>query len=875
MKRNVLGLFLSLLSVLVRITAAASAQSSVTDRDLEGLGKWHILDKHNYSSQIRIHLNIILIVSVSWSGESRSLMREISDLVTVRAEEFGSLELMYLHRNKEKMLADAIGASGEGGVSVFYLHHSVPYKYQGRLRAISILYSISPYLSHEPEEIPLKELKSEHELRTFIDSTDKAVLLMEFCGWTHQLLARDNKNGTHSSGDFAGANGETERPPISLGQENQKGDEKAMLTCGTESAFSGIPSLGEFRSGNNSSTGQEDESWGAQKENSDAGLSCTYEQFQQFDSSFSKFMAVAREFFLPNEKHRFGLVSEQSLLSSLGIGHPGSWAVMLACNGCQIAARILRHDDDLKTILQSDNSVVTELEDNGEGVDPALLSNKPSVVLFVDRLSDSSEMRRKSREALHQFRDVAFHLQVPDSMRHQNDDRSERSINQKPQKFNVLSSGHPALKLSSSVQRHNLKEKRSIMVINDGKHTVLENVQLDFQGKSLQEILNYVVQKKKEVTLSSVAKEAGFQLLSQDLGIMPDDSLTTEGEIEATRESFKSSELSPITIADNLDKNLALNNEEQSSNVGSPRVEEKSAYLVTPDKPMKLDQLVSDVEVSVTGRMKLQPELYPSFDTSREQLEVGSFHGSFLFSDGNYRLLEALTGDTRIPSLVIIDPVSQQHYVLTANIDFSCSTIESFVNRFLNKTLVSFQQSESEPASSREGPYPPFGYQNFQEVDSIPRVTAHSFHEMVIGFNQSDNESMVGAWNEDVLVLFSNSWCGFCLRMDLVVREVFRAVKGCMNVLNMGSSIRDTVFSCSSEAKFPKIFLMECTLNDCSHILRSMGMRDVYPALLLFPAESKLAIPYQGDATVHKIIEFIVNRGSNSEHRTTENGILL
>ncbi|CAN1325552.1 hypothetical protein LINPERPRIM_LOCUS33533 [Linum perenne] len=617
-----------------------------------------------------------------------------------------------------------------------------------------------------------------------------------------------------------------------------------MLTCGTESAFSGIPSLGEFRSGNDSSTGQEDESWGAQKENSDAGLSCTYEQFQQFDSSFSKFMAVAREFFLPNEKHR-----------------------------------ILRHDDDLKTILQSDNSVVTELEDNGEGVDPALLSNKPSVVLFVDRLSDSSEMRRKSREALHQFRDVAFHLQVPDSMRHQNDDRSERSINQKPQKFNVLSSGHPALKLSSSVQRHNLKEKRSIMVINDGKHTVLENVQLDFQGKSLQEILNYVVQKKKEVTLSSVAKEAGFQLLSQDLGIMPDDSLTTEGEIEATRESFKSSELSPITIADNLDKNLALNNEEQSSNVGSPRVEEKSAYLVTPDKPMKLDQLVSDVEVSVTGRMKLQPELYPSFDTSREQLEVGSFHGSFLFSDGNYRLLEALTGDTRIPSLVIIDPVSQQHYVLTANIDFSCSTIESFVNRFLNKTLVSFQQSESEPASSREGPYPPFGNQNFQEVDSIPRVTAHSFHEMVIGFNQSDNESMVGAWNEDVLVLFSNSWCGFCLRMDLVVREVFRAVKGCMNVLNMGSSIRDTVFSCShsaaSEAKFPKIFLMECTLNDCSHILRSMGMRDVYPALLLFPAESKLAIPYQGDATVHKIIEFIVNRGSNSEHRTTENGILL
>ncbi|CAN0888347.1 hypothetical protein LINGRAHAP2_LOCUS15832 [Linum grandiflorum] len=647
-----------------------------------------------------------------------------------------------------------------------------------------------------------------------------------------------------------------------------------MQTCGTGSAFSGIPSLGEFRSGNDSSTSQEDESWGADEEKSSSGLSCTYEQFRQFESVFSKFMAVAREFFLPNEKHRFGLVSEQSLVSSLGIGDPGSWAVMVACNGCQTPSRILRNDDDMKTILQLDKSVVIELEGNGEDADPTFPSSRPSVVLFVDRLSDLSEMRRKSREALNQFRDLAFHHQLPDSTKHQNEDRSESSYNQKPRKLHVLSSGHPALKLSSSSQRLNLKEKMSIMVVNDAKHAILENVQLDFQGKSLQEILNFVVKRKKEATLSSVAKEAGFQLLSQDRSIKPDDSLPTEGEVEATNDSSKSSELSPVTTSDNRDENLALNPEERSSYVGSPQVVEKSTYVVTSDNHIKLDHLLSDVEVSVLESMKLQPELYPSVGTSSEELELGRFHGSFLFSDGNYRLLKALTGETRIPSLVIMDPVSQQHYVLPGNIDFSYATIESFVDRFLNKTLVPFQLSESQPASSREGPYPPFVNQNFHEVDSIPQVTAYSFHEMVIGFNKPDNENTAGAWNEDVLVLFSNTWCGFCQRMNLVVREVFRAVKGCMNLLRTGSNVRDTFFSYSSEMKFPKIFLMDCTLNDCSLILRSIGMRVVYPALLLFPAEGKSAISYEGDATVHKIIEFIVNHGSNSEHLTDENGTM-
>ncbi|RWR90448.1 hypothetical protein CKAN_01954400 [Cinnamomum micranthum f. kanehirae] len=73
------------------------------------------------------------------------------------------------------------------------------------------------------------------------------------------------------------------------------------------------------------------------------------------------------------------------------------------------------------------------------------------------------------------------------------------------------------------------------------------------------------------------------------------------------------------------------------------------------------------------------------------------------------------------------------------------------------------------------------------------------FSELVLGFNQCDtgyalscfnNQHTGPAWKKDVLVLFSNTWCGFCQRMELVVREVYRAFKGYISVLDSDSSIR-------------------------------------------------------------------------------------
>lgn len=48
--------------------------------------------------------------------------------------------------------------------------------------------------------------------------------------------------------------------------------------------------------------------------------------------------------------------------------------------------------------------------------------------------------------------------------------------------------------------------------------------------------------------------------------------------------------------------------------------------------------------------------------------------------------------------------------------------------------------------------------------------------------------------------------------------------------------------------------------------------REVYPALLLFPAERKKAIVYEGDLAVNDIIKFVAEQGSNSQHLINQKG---
>lgn len=121
-------------------------------------------------------------------------------------------------------------------------------------------------------------------------------------------------------------------------------------------------------------------------------------------------MNAVKEFFLPPDRRRFGLVSDREMLSSLGVGDSGSWFAVHYLAGCSSCSHILKEEDDLNYVLQRNNYFVKELEGNGHDQEATIPANKLSVLLFIDRSSYSSETREKSLEALKALRVKAMTL---------------------------------------------------------------------------------------------------------------------------------------------------------------------------------------------------------------------------------------------------------------------------------------------------------------------------------------------------------------------------------------------------------------------------------------------------------------------------------
>ncbi|KAJ8544654.1 hypothetical protein K7X08_003317 [Anisodus acutangulus] len=879
-------------------------------------GEWEMVSKQNYSSQIRLHPHLLLFVTLPWLGESRSLMKELADVVSHDQGRFGSLKLMVLYRSSERMLADAVGA--DEGITIFYYHHSHSYKYQGRLRAQNILSSVHYVMSLLPEQLPFKILKTPEDLEIFLGSTDKALILSEFCGWTQKLLAKGGNNSSERGFGFH----EQFNGTIAAKENENQGMENAKMDCGGDNLFSDMPWLREFTSANSSAF------LAAENMSLNSGASCKIDEFQRFKSFLPKFLTLSRDLFLPPERLRFGLVPDRALLSSLNIEDSGSWLVTLHFAGCPSCLKILREGDDLKAFAKIQAWPVAELEDDVDDLENALPANKPSVVLFIDRSSDSLKIREKSTKALDSFREFALKIQMSNEM-------------SEPKAFRSQKTSLKSFQASRSTSRHpKVGYKMSIVVMNQGKQVILEDLVSGLQGSTLHEILAYALQQKKEVKLSSLAKDAGFELLSEDFDIKTAQALPGQTEFQ----SDKASEILLEGVSEGIidpDRNTMLledtilgkqyNEQSESNEAKSSHVCPKDAETILVLTELQSDQLcpVEGVPEGPTDSGKYQmlhvedgkqieqlnpvntdlpqqndeknfredessqisveldhddvkkvansPTAEETIKELDEQKENKNFRVSFFFLDGHYRRLRALTSSSKIPSVVIIDPTSQQHYVLSEQADFSCSLLSEFLDSFLNGGLHPYQQSEHVVPTIREAPIPAFVNLDFHEADSIPRVTGHMFNDLVL-YNQSDSKNSGSSRDGDILVLFSNSWCGFCQRMELVVREVYRAIKGYKKTLRNG--FKNEKLSLNGDevrnemSKFPVIYLMDCTLNDCSLILKSVLQRELYPSLLLFPAGRKKAIPYGGDMAVSDIINFLAHSRSHFYDLLQEKGIL-
>ncbi|CAH8328836.1 unnamed protein product [Eruca vesicaria subsp. sativa] len=829
-----------------------------------GHGEWDILTEQNFSSQIRLHPHILLFVTAPWCGESRSLKNEITQLVHT-SEEYSSLKLMVVYRNSEKVLAQAIGASNE--ITILYYHHSVPYNYRGKLRASNILSSVRPYLTSPPEELPLSHLKSPESLRDFVESSDKALILYEFCGWTSTLLSELKRNVTEDNlwhGNFSKKT-ETDRVLKLRGKINEKTMHNWKLMCRLQSGFGRVPWLEDFSYVNDTAALQEND-----RANGGSGQTCNHEQYKQFSSFLSKLIAAAKEFSLPTERQKFGLVTEKSLAPPFTVGESDSWTAVLQLAGCPHCSKILKAGDDIQRLLKMENPIVSELEDNQQDHESSLPANKPSVILFVDRSSGSLEDRKKSMKALCAFREVAAQHKVSDIINWGIDIHSENSVSQANEESGSVS----LQKTARNFKTIKLENKVSFVIMDGDKNVALDTIASGLESSSLQELLTNLVHRRKEKKLSSIAKDVGFRLLSDDVHIKLLDALPSQEVIPGQDTSSSSAEgtgensLHPRE--GDVQNRVGMSSEEKDEM--KPSESESSSQddreQVSTNRSERLVMAESD-KAGVYKTENVEEEIKVSLNRESKEDVVHSFTGSFFFSDANYALLRGLTGDVKIPSAVIIDPALEQHYVLKDELAVSYSSLVDFLHGYLNGSLSPYTRSESTIQKPKEATVPPFVNLDFHEAVSIPRITVNTFSHMVQAWNQSSGEKAACPLCQDVLVLFSNNWCGFCQRMELAMREVYRSLKDYKAIIQGESKNNQRLRKSETPTngknlKSPLIYLMDCTLNDCSLILNSVNQREVYPSVVFFPAERNKVILYEGETSVTDITEFLSRHANNS-----------
>lgn len=436
-----------------------------------------------------------------------------------------------------------------------------------------------------------------------------------------------------------------------------------------------------------------------------------------------------------------------------------------------------------------------QLEAGGHTGKLVLPANKPSVLLFVDRSSELPEDRVKSMEALDALRELAWYSQFSDHVPGEKPGNlgwiSFLSHQQQRSSFR-----HSNLKLSESSHIVKAKTKMSIMSINDGKEKRV-SLDTDLNKNALHEILEYLLQQKNEGKLSQLAKKVGFQLLSNDFEVkIASTSLKTgdqpiQGSLEFSQENLRSiihqdekQLLHEPAASSAWDGDMHSTGDEKLSKLRDPKPSQYDQERRSKNMVYEESGHLTSMRGLVNSKDFIPEKRYSlKVDELREELQIEGFNGTFHFSDGDYRLLRTLTGDSKIPSLVIIDPIRQQHYIYPDQKNFSFDAQAQFLRDYINVSILPYQHSEPVLPISREASRPPFVNMDFHEADSIPKITARTLAELISGVSHSWGESVPPHWQKDVFVLFSSNWCAFCQRMELVVREVYRALKGYVNML--------------------------------------------------------------------------------------------
>lgn len=96
------------------------------------------------------------------------------------------IQLRVVYVNLDKDLGSTLSGKRRSLKLTLY-RHAVPYRYKGKVKVHNILAGIRHVISVSSVDLPFQRLDSFSELDTFMESTDKTVILFDFCNWAQKL----------------------------------------------------------------------------------------------------------------------------------------------------------------------------------------------------------------------------------------------------------------------------------------------------------------------------------------------------------------------------------------------------------------------------------------------------------------------------------------------------------------------------------------------------------------------------------------------------------------------------------------------------------------------------------------------------------------
>ncbi len=116
-------------------------------------------------------------------------MRQVSRSMMEDPEAFAALQLRFVYIDKDRALLNLLPptARRSSSLRIFLYHQGTPYFHGGQLTAGHILHAIRHVMHVPDDDLPVQHLQSFDVVKSFMESTDRAFLLLDFCGWAHSI----------------------------------------------------------------------------------------------------------------------------------------------------------------------------------------------------------------------------------------------------------------------------------------------------------------------------------------------------------------------------------------------------------------------------------------------------------------------------------------------------------------------------------------------------------------------------------------------------------------------------------------------------------------------------------------------------------------